>query len=125
MKTQTLIFLLTLILLAIIGLLTWLAVTGYVIGYILLAVIGTVMLVGVGEIISLARERIAAQRQQQYFQDNAHENLTIMSALQGIQNMQNKALLQQLDQLKRLPSQQNNNNTGLLVENGIFDELED
>jgi glucan phosphoethanolaminetransferase (alkaline phosphatase superfamily) len=128
MSTQTLIFWLTLILLAIITVLVWLAISGYAIGYILLAILGTVLLVGLGEIFSLIRDKIAAQRQQQQFMDNAHENLSIMQALQGIQNKQNQAMLQQIEQLKRLPQpqpQQPNFDTLLRIEDGVFSELED
>jgi hypothetical protein len=124
MNTQALILWLVLILLAVIAGLVWLAVAGYIIGYILLAILGTVLLVGLGEVFSIIRDKIAAQRQQQAFMDNAQENLSIMQTLQGIQNQQNTALLKQLGQVSRLPQQQSNTQGVLLIEDGIFDELE-
>ncbi len=123
MSTQTLIFLLTIILLMVIGSLVWLAAEGYLIGYILLAILGTVLLVGLGEILSLAREKIAAQRQQQVFLDNAAENMDIMRQLQTIQNQQNSTLMQQLSKVARLPQAKSNGH--LLIEDGVFDELGD
>jgi hypothetical protein len=111
----------------VISTLVWLAALGYTFALILLAILGTMLLVGLGEIFSLIRDKIAAQRQQQQFLDNAHENLTIMNSLQGIQNKQNQILMRQLGQLSKLPPlpPQPNFNGDFLIEDGVFDELEE
>ncbi|NJN98209.1 MAG: hypothetical protein HC875_31035 [Anaerolineales bacterium] len=54
---------------------------------------------------------------------NTRENLAIMGAMQSIQNKQNQALMQQLNQAARLPAQAAPGGF-LSVEDGIFSELE-
>jgi hypothetical protein len=123
MNTQTLILCLTLIGLTVIGGLVWLAVLGYVLAYLVLAILGTVGLIGLGLSFGLIHTRITAERQQQAFLDNAQENLSIMSALQNIQNKQNQTLMQQLGQVSRLP-QHPPPPSNFFIEDGIFDDLE-
>lgn len=123
MTTQGLILWLILLLTAVFGALVWLAALGYLLAYIALAVLATVALIGLGLSFGLIHTKIAAERQQQMFMDNAQENLTIMSALQSVQNKQNQALMQQLNQVSRLPQPQTNN--GFQIAEGIFDELDD
>jgi len=123
MTTQGLILWLILLLTAILAVLVWLAALGYILAYIGLAVLTTVSLIGLGLSFGLVHTKIAAERQQQMFIDNAQENLSIMSALQSVQNKQNQNLMQQLGQVSRLPQPGQQN--GFMIADGIFDELED
>lgn len=123
MTTQGLVLWLILLLTAVLAALVWLAVLGYLLAYIALAVLGTVALIGLGLSFGLVHTKIAAERQQQMFMDNAQENLSIMSALQSVQNKQNQTLMQQLNQVSRLPQPPGQN--GFMIADGIFDELED
>lgn len=124
MNTQTLILILTVLGLAILAGLVWLATLGYILAYVILAVLAAVGLIGLGLSFGLIQQKIAADRQQQVFMDNAQENLSIMNTLQSIQNKQNSTLMQQLGAVSRLPvpPAQNGN---FLIEDGIFDELGD
>jgi hypothetical protein len=109
--------------LAVIGGLIWLAVLGYVLAYLVLAILGTVGLIGLGLSFGLIHTRITAERQQQAFLDNAQENLSLMNALQSLQNKQNQTLLQQLGHLSRLPHPTQTD--PFLIEEGVFDKLDD
>lgn len=123
MTTQALILILILIGLAILAGLVWLAILGYLIAYIILTGLAVVGLVMLGLSYGFIYQKVAADRQQQLFMDNAQENLGIMQALQRVQNEQNKGLIQQLNQVNRLP-QPPSNNGSFLIEDGIFDELD-
>ena len=124
MNTQTLILTLTILTLAILAALVWLAILGYVLAYVGLAVLVTIILIGLGLSFGLIHQKIASDRQQQAFIDNAQENLSIMNTLQTIQNKQNQTLMQQLGAVSRLPQPQRPTNNNFLIEDGIFDELE-
>lgn len=123
MNTQTLIFVLVLLALGILAGLVWLAVTGSIIAGVILGAILAVVFVAIGLSFGLIHEKITSDRQQQQFMDNAQENLSIMGALQKIQNQQNQTLMQQLGTVSRLP-QPPTPNGNFLIEDGIFDELE-
>lgn len=123
MSTQVLILTLILIGLAILAGLVWLAILGYLIAYVILTGLAVAGLIAFGLSYGFIYQKIAADRQQQLFMDNAQENLSIMQNLQRIQNEQNKGLMQQLGQVNRLPQQPASN--GFLISDGIFDELED
>jgi len=123
MTTQGLILWLILLLTAILAALVWLAALGSTLAYIALAVLTTVGLIGLGLSFGLINTKIAGDQQQRLFMDNAQENLSIMSALQSVQNKQNQNLMQQLGQVSRLPQPGQQN--GFMIADGIFDELED
>lgn len=123
MTTQTLIFRLTLVALIVAGTLVWLAVLGYTLAIIALAVLATVALIGIGAGVGLLYTQQAAQQQQKQFMDNADENLRIMQALQSVQNRQNDTLMKQLSQTARLPEPSPPNGDFEIVP-GVFDELD-
>jgi hypothetical protein len=122
MKATTLIFLLVLLGLVIFGALAYFAASGYGFAYVLLGMFGATVLISIGLVYNLIANKINADSQQRAFLDNAKENLSIMSALQSIQNKQNSTLLQQLGHVQRLPEPKPNG--GILIEDGVFDELE-
>lgn len=124
MNTQKLILILSTMVLAILAGLVWLAVQGVTLAIVILTVLATVGLIGVGVGFTLIHIKIAADRQQAQFTDNASENLQIMSAMQSVQNKQNQTLMSQLGAAHRLPQAPPQANGNFLIESGIFDDLE-
>jgi membrane protein required for beta-lactamase induction len=122
MSTQHLILLLVVIGLAVFGILVYLATLGYGFAFLLLGALGTLFLISVGLVYNLIANKIQADSQQQAFMDNAKENLSIMSALQGIQNKQNQTIMSQLGRVARLPEP--SQPMGLDFDDIIFEELE-
>jgi hypothetical protein len=121
-------FALSLIWLAILAGLVYLAAAqGSIVAAVILAILATVLLVGLGAGITLATQRMANEKSQADFVNNAKENLAIMASLQRVQNSQNQTLMQQLKQAARLPEPPPGFDPGgaLLIEEGVFDELED
>ncbi|MCL4299482.1 MAG: hypothetical protein KJ077_27345 [Anaerolineae bacterium] len=104
--------------------LIYFASLGVIAAIVTLVVLFTILLVGIGAGIALAITRMMADKAQRSFIDNAQENLTIMAALQRIQNQQNQTLLQQLGIVAKLPAPQSNPVDSLLIEEGIFEEIE-
>jgi uncharacterized membrane protein YeiB len=102
--------------------LTLAAVAGSLLAAVILAVLVTVLLVGIGAGIALAVQRLANEKSQADFVNNAKENLAIMSSLQSVQNRQNQTIMQQLGQAARLPSPANGVDN-FLIDDGIFSEL--
>lgn len=119
-------FTFSLISLGVMGGLIYLASVGSLAAAITLAVLLTILLTAMGAGIALFATKMMTDKAQQAFMDNAQENLSIMGALQNIQNKQNQALMQQLGTVARLPQPPPGLDMGksLLIEDGIFEELE-
>lgn len=115
-----------LIILAVLAGLIYAASLGMITAIVTLAVLLTIVLTAMGAGIALAATKMMTDKAQKAFMDNAQENLSIMAALQRIQNQQNQTLMQQLGQVARLPQPepQLNLKDSLLIEDGIFEELE-
>lgn len=109
------------LLLILVTLLIVLSMQGNFVSMIVLAVLATIALVVIGATITLVAIGMANKKAQLDFANNAKENLAIMSAMQTIQNKQNSALMQQVRQLPE-PQRYNGN---IIVEDGVFDDLED
>lgn len=121
MTTQTLIWRLTLLYVALSVGLGWLAMRGYTLALIALTVLITVSLLGIGLIFGLGYLRQAGKQQQDAFLNNARENLSIMNAMQTLQNKQNQALMKQVKQLPTpIP-----NEPRFTIEEGIFEQLDE
>ena len=120
-------FVLILILLAILAGLIYAATLGSLAAAVILAILATILLVSLGAGIALATQRMANDKSQADFVNNARENLAMMQALQRVQNAQNQTLMQQLGRAARLPDPQANPDLShvLMIDDGIFEELED
>jgi uncharacterized membrane protein len=96
---------------------------GMINSIVILTIIATeaLNLVGVG--IVLLVMRLMEHREQKAFRDNTKENLAIMLAMQKTQNQLNAGLVQQVNAVSRVPVQ--NTMSPLLIDDGIFDDLED
>lgn len=110
-----------LILLIFLSVLIYAASAGMMTAIVILAIIGTVTLIAVGAGIVILAVRIMSEKEQKAFRDNTRENLAIMNAMQSVQNKQNATLLQQVG---KLPASSDIAGA-LLIEDGIFAELED
>jgi uncharacterized membrane protein YeiB len=102
--------------------LTLAAVAGSLPAAVILAVLVTVLLVGIGAGIALAVQKLANEKSQADFVANAKENLALMSSLQSVQNRQNQTIMQQLSQAARLPLPANGADN-FFIDDGIFNEL--
>ncbi len=112
------------LLLATIAFLVYAASLGIVAAMVTLAVLLTLALVAAGAGIALSATRIMSNQAQATFRDNTSENLGIMRELQGLQNQQNTQLLRQAAAVSRLPAAPVVGNPALLIEDGIFAELD-
>lgn len=114
------------IILATITGLVYAASLGFVSAMVTLAVLVTILLISLGAGITLTATNLMAKQAQKAFTDNAQENLSIMQSLQSVQNQQNAALMQQLNQVARLPQPTApvDLTKSLLIEDGIFAELD-
>jgi hypothetical protein len=124
MNTPTLIWRLTLLYLALMISLGWLAIEGYLLALIALTVLVTVTLLGIGLLFGLGYLRQAGKQQQDVFVTNIRENLALMNAIQGLQNKQNQALLQQIKKLPQ-PQSTGQNEPSFTVEEGVFEQLDE
>ena len=86
----------------------------------ILAALWTMIAVAFGAFIAVYIVRQQGIKQQGDFALNTKENLLLMQQLQRLQNLQNKVLI---DQVGKLPGPQQHQD-GLVIEDGIFDELE-
>jgi hypothetical protein len=123
MTTQTLIWRLTLLYLALVITLGWLAFEGYILALVALTILVTVSIFGIGLLFGLGYLRQAGKQQQDAFVNNARENLAIMNAMQSLQNKQNQALLQQVRQLPN-PSSTEQSGPTFNIEEGVFEQLD-
>ncbi len=124
MTTPMLIWRLTLLYLALVISLGWLASVGYVLALIALTVLVTVSIFGIGLLFGLGYLRQAGKQQQDTLVNNARENLAIMNAMQTLQNKQNQALLQQVKQLPK-PSSAEQSGPTFTIEEGVFEQLDE
>ena len=91
----------------VIGLFIWLlaqARQGDRMAIAVLAVMASVALILIGWGFSTLTNAINDRREQKRFADNVRENLTIMAAMQKVQNQQNAMLLKQAKEAPRLPA---------------------
>ncbi len=116
----TILLLVTMVLFA--GVLVWMATSGSVAAAYTLGLLTALILYTVYSVFELARNRAQAHKEQAGFMANAKENLAIMQAMQGLQNKQNQALMNQLSTTARLP--QTPHAPALLLDESIFDEIE-
>lgn len=123
MNTQTAVVVLVVLILAVIGGLIYLAMGGNVVASSILFALWSIFCVVVGWLLSYLQNRTQASREQQAFSANVKENLAIMGALQNVQNKQNATLMSQLGRAARLP--ETDNGSTLLIDDGVFSELED
>lgn len=114
-----------LMVLAIIALLIYAAMLGSLIAVAILAVLATVLLVGLGAGIALATQRMANDKAQVDFVNNAKENLAMMQAMQRLQNAQNQTIMSQLGQVARLPEPPRDLDSALLIDEGLFSDLDE
>ena len=121
--TLQLVFVFVLIV-AIFGVLIWFANAGSVVSAFVLGVLTATAMIFAGSGISLIQSHIAAKREQENFNANAKENLSIMLAMQKVQNAQNGQLLKQARELPLL-GQNGAATPSFDFEEGVFDELED
>lgn len=113
--------------LAIITLLIYAAMQGSLVAVAILATFATILLVSLGAVITLATQRMANDKAQVDFVNNAKENLAMMQAMQRIQNAQNQTIMSQLGRVTRLPEPQRGMdlNNALLIDDGLFSDLDD
>ncbi len=122
MTTQTMVVILTSMLLATIGGLLWLAMAGSVWAVAILVAVACIFCVTLGFGLSMLQNRNQAAREQANFVNNARENLSIMAGLQKAQNLQNRGIQQQVQTLTKLP-EPNEPNGAFVIQEGIFDNL--
>lgn len=115
MKRTTFIF--SLLLAGLLVGLVYLARQGDIWAASILAALWTMLATTFGAFIVLYVTRQRDIKQNADFAANVKENLLIMQQLQRLQNEQNKGLIQ----ASKLPQPHQN---GLVIEDGIFDELE-
>jgi len=115
-------FLYLIALTAVLGFIGYAAVVwGSVIAIIFLVILVTLVLIGAGAGIALAVQRMANEKTQQDFINNAKENMAIMGAIQKAQNLQT----QNAGRLARLPDPTQNGGEPFVIDYNVFDELED
>ena len=123
MNTPKAIVILTTMALVVIGGLLYLAMAGNVWAAGILFSGWTILCVVIGWSLSLIQQARSATKEQQNFMANAKENLSMMAAMQTVQNRQNQTLLQQLGSVARLPQAAPALADSLLIDDGIFEEL--
>lgn len=109
--------------LAVLGALLYLAMVGNVWATGILFSGWSILCVVIGWSLSMVQQDKAASKEQQAFSANLKENVTLMAAMQTVQNRQNQGLMSQLITTPRLPSPSMGAD-GLVIDNAIFDELE-
>ncbi len=117
-------------------LLFWMGIAGLLVGLVYLARLGdvwaasilvaawTLLTVTFGAVIVIYVNRQQGQKQQADFTANMRENLALMQAMQRVQNEQNKTVMHQLGQTAKLPTTKAPAADVLVIEDGIFDELD-
>ena len=124
MNTPKAIVILTTMALAVIGGLLYLAMVGNVWAAGILFSGWSILCVVIGWSLSLIQQDRSAAKEQQNFMTNAKENLSMMAAMQTVQNRQNQTLLNQLGAVARLPQAAPPLADSLLIDDGIFEELD-
>jgi hypothetical protein len=113
------VIILSVIAIATIAALGFLANTGSTLAAFVLGVLLTVALHAVYAMFELLRNKAAGEREQASFIANAKENLAMMAQTQRVQNLQNVGLAQQLNGANRLPQ-----SPALMIDAGVFDDLQ-
>ena len=111
---------LSVLVIATIAALGYLAATGSAAAAFALGMLSTLAIQAINGLFELLRNRAQAQREQTAFVANAKENLAMMQSMQKIQNQQSAGLMQQLNSVNRLPAPVNS----LLIESDVFSELD-
>lgn len=115
----------TVLLVITLGGLVKLAMDGATVAVVILAVLGALLLVGFGVIITLFAIGVSARRDQANFMANARENLSIMQAMQRVINAQNTQLLRQVQKAGQLPAPENDVIDLVEIDESIFDTLDE
>jgi len=123
MSTQTMVVILTSMLLAAIGGLLYLAMTGSVWAIAILVAVACIFCLVLGYGLSMLQNHSQTAREQAQFVNNARENLGIMAGLQKAQNLQNRGIQQQIQTSTNLPGPDDKTNGQFVIEQGIFDHL--
>ena len=118
-------FLVVILIVAIFGVLIWLASGGSTIAAFALGILTAAVMIFAGSGISLIQTYIASKREQENFAANAKENMGIMMAMQRVQNAQNSQLLRQARELPLLGQNGTPPTPTFAFAENIFDELED
>ena len=109
-----------------VAVLAFLSAKGILAAMVALAVIGSIILVGIGVVITLGANWISTTNDQRTFVANAKENLSIMLAMQRVQNAQNTMLQRQAREArKQLPQGDIMDVDALLIEDAVFSELDE
>lgn len=125
MNTPKAIVILSFLAVAVIGGLLYLAMVGNVWAAGILFSGWSILCVVIGWSLSMIQQDKATSKEQQAFSANLKENLAIMSAVQTVQNKQNQSLMSQLgQQVSRFPQAAPDLSAALLIDDGIFQELE-
>ncbi len=122
MNTQTLILVLILMALAILAGLVWLAILGYILAYVVLAVLVTVALIALGLSFGLIHQKMTNDRQQADFVANAKENMQLLQQQQRALNAMNQNSLVRNGH-SQLPAPAGSGN--FTIDHAAFDELDD
>ena len=119
-------FALVLIILAVLAFLVFAVVQGSLIAGIVLAIVVTIVLICVGAGISLVTQKMANDKAQGDFRANTQENLSIMTLMQKVQNLQNKTVMDQLKGAARLSLPEPADSSDVLeFDEAVFEELDD
>ncbi len=124
MNTPKAIVILSFLAVAVIGGLLYMAMVGNVWATGVLFSGWSILCLVTGWSLSMIQAGKAAAKEQQAFMSNAKENIAIMGAMQTVQNKQNQTLLQQLGQVSRFPQSVPDLSSSLLIDDGIFEELD-
>jgi hypothetical protein len=115
-----------LIILAVLAFLIYAVTQGSLIAGIVLAIISTIVLVCVGAGITLVTQKMANDKAQGDFMANAKENLSIITLMQKVQNLQNKTVMDQLKGATRLSLPEPDDPADVLeYDDIVFEELDE
>jgi hypothetical protein len=101
------------------------ATAGNTVAIAVLAILGAMVLIGFGAIITLWAVSLAARREQANFMANVKENISIMYTMQRVLNAQNTQLLRLAQKAGQLPSLGSEGYNLVEVDDSIFDVLDE
>jgi hypothetical protein len=115
------------ILLAALAGLIYLANLGSMAAIVTLAILLTILLIGLGAGIAWLSINLMGRQEERRFRDNVSENIGIMKQMQSLQNAQNQTLMSQLSTVAKLPAPAPgvDLSTALDITDGVFSELGD
>lgn len=113
------------ILLAALAGLIYLANLGSMAAIVTLAVLLTILLIGLGAGIAWLSINLMGRQEERRFRDNVSENIGIMKQMQTLQNQQNQTLMSQLSTVAKLPAPVPGPDLSAALEitDGVFSEL--